>query len=148
MPQPRHPRRSRIPEPLSSPTTPVILAAAGFQSPFRPPPPPSSSPRRDSRAPFVPHHPRHPRRGGIPEPLSSPTTPVILAAAGIQSPFDRKGRSARGVLFGSVLLQTLCALGVENVPNSRHSRRRRPSRNWRGEGKIKGTPDGRKGGGV
>ena len=66
---------------------PVILAAAGFQSLFRPPPPPSSSPRRDSRAPFVPHHPRHPRRGGIPEPLSSPTTPVILAAAGIQSPF-------------------------------------------------------------
>ena len=134
VPYSRHSRRSGNPEPFPSPT-PVILAAAGIQSPFRPllpsfspqresralsvpysrhsrrsgnpeplsvpysrhsrrsgnPEPlsvpllPSFSPQRESRALSVPYS-RHSRRSGNPEPFPSPT-PVILAAAGIQSPF-------------------------------------------------------------
>ena len=100
---------------LLSPT-PVILAAAGIQSPFVPysrhsrrsgnPEPfcpllPSfspqresrASPQRESRAPFVPYS-RHSRRSGNPEPFLSPT-PVILAEAGIQSPFVPHSRHSR-----------------------------------------------------
>ena len=124
-PHSRHSRRSGNPEPLQCANTvmaapnptPVILAAAGIQSPHnaptrsRPPqaPLPSFSPQwepkaltmrqhRDGRA--EPHS-RHSRRSGNPGPIQCANTvmaapnptPVILAAAGIQSPYNAPTRS-------------------------------------------------------
>ena len=92
--------------------TPVILAAVGIQSPYHAPTPswprrtplPSISPQRESRAHTMRQHghgraephSRHSHRSGNPEPsqcantvMAAPNpTPVILAAAGIQSPHN------------------------------------------------------------
>ena len=124
-PHSRHSRRSGNPEPLpcantvmAAPNpTPVILAAAGIQSPYnastRPWPPrtsvPSFSPQWESRALTMRQHGhgraephcRHSGRSGNPEPsqcantvMSAPNaTAVILAAAGIQSPYNAPTRS-------------------------------------------------------
>ena len=92
----------------TSPTRPVILTAVGIQSPFDAPRwlcqrrhLPSFSPQWESRALSMRQDgygngdtSRHPRRSGDPEPIrcantvmATETPPVILAAAGIQSPF-------------------------------------------------------------
>ena len=92
--------------------TPVILTAVGIQSPHHAPtrswprrtPLPSFSPQRESRALTMRQHRyvrpkrhcRHSHRSGNPEPsqcantvMAAPNpTPVILAAAGIQSPHN------------------------------------------------------------
>ena len=92
--------------------TPVILAAVGIQSPYNAPTRswprrtslPSFSPQRESRTLTMRQHghgraephSRHSRRSGNPEPLQCANTvmvapnptPVILAAAGIQSPHN------------------------------------------------------------
>ena len=97
--------------------TPVILAAAGIQGPYNAPtrpwprrtPLPSFSPQWESRALTMRQHghgragphSRHSRRSGNPEPLQCANTvmaapnptPVILAAVGIQSPYNAPTRS-------------------------------------------------------
>ena len=101
-PHSRHSRRSGNPEPLqcadtvmAAPNpTPVILAAAGIQSPYNAPTPswprrtplPSFSPQRESRALTMRRHrhgraephSRHSRRSGNPEPLQCADT--VMAA--------------------------------------------------------------------
>ena len=124
-PHSRNSRRSGDPEPIQCANTvmaapnltPVILAAAGIQSPYNAPtrlwspqtPLPSFSPQRESRAHTMRQHghgraephSRHSRRSGNPEPsqcantvMAAPNpTAVILAAAGIQSPYNAPTRS-------------------------------------------------------
>ena len=124
-PHSRHSRRSGNPGLLQCANTvmaapnptPVILAAAGIQSPHNAPTPlcppqtplPSFWPQRESRAHTMRQHghgraephSRHSRRSGNPEPLpcantvmAAPnSTAVILAAAGIQSPYNAPTRS-------------------------------------------------------
>ena len=124
-PHSRHSRRSGNPRPLQCANTvmaapnptPVILAAAGIQSPYNAPtrswprqtPLPSYSPQRESRAHTMRQHgygrsephSRHSRRSGNPEPLQCANTvmaapnptPVMLAAAGIQGPYNAPTRS-------------------------------------------------------
>ena len=124
-PDSRHSRRSGNPEPIQCANTvmaapnptPVILAAAGIQSPYNAPtrswprrtPLPSFSPQRESRAHTICQHghvcpkpdSRHSRRSGNPEPIQCANTvmaapnptPVILATTGIQSPYNAPTRS-------------------------------------------------------